>query len=45
MLVNALTQLSQAGEKPIAVLFYEFKNLRALGDPIYKVLNSETPFY
>ncbi|MFT4929918.1 MAG: hypothetical protein ACI8WB_006053, partial [Phenylobacterium sp.] len=44
MLVSALAQTFQRDEKPLSVLFYEFKNLRALSDPILKVLNSETAF-
>ncbi len=44
MLVSALSQLYQFNEKPISVLFYEFKNLRALNDPVLKVLGSETSF-
>ncbi|OLF74892.1 hypothetical protein AWH60_09655 [Pseudoalteromonas haloplanktis] len=44
VLVSALTQSFRSNDLPLSVLFYEFKNLRALNDPILKVLNSETPF-
>jgi hypothetical protein len=44
VLVSALAQSFRSNDVPLSVLFYEFKNLRALNDPILKVLNSETPF-
>lgn len=44
MLVSALSQIHQFNKDPISILFYEFKNLRALESPILQVLSSETSF-
>mgnify|MGYP003646112489 CR=1 FL=1 len=44
VLVNALAKSFQAEDKPLSVLFYEFKNLRTLNDSIIQILAAETSF-
>jgi uncharacterized protein YjbI with pentapeptide repeats len=44
VLVNALAKSFQAEDKPLSVLFYEFKNLRTLNDSIIQIFAAETSF-